>query len=115
MNKSVALVAILLLSQFTIAQRVPKRALVTTPASTDARVENALAGFQGRAWIYAKNLEPGILLIVRDDPHVVDVDRHRDATAARVDDADVRTEPIKRTGFGSDRDRVRNTTTDAVL
>lgn len=37
----------------------PMATAAPAPTSLDAKVENALAGFQGKAWIYAKNLDTG--------------------------------------------------------
>ncbi len=50
-----------------VAQK-PKPAAVPSPATTlDDRIQAALAGFEGKAWIYAKNLDTGKEYALRAD------------------------------------------------
>jgi beta-lactamase class A len=59
--KLAALVAMLLLSQLTSAQKTKPKpsAAVPAPVSLDARIQQAIDSFQGKVWIYAKNLDTG--------------------------------------------------------
>ncbi len=52
--------------------QIARPAPATTPLATslEARVEAALAGFQGKAWIYAKNLDTGKEYGLRGDEQV---------------------------------------------
>src|SRR5947208_12529492 len=56
--KLTSLVALLLLSQMIWSQKV-KPEPRPAPASLDARIQQAIDGFQGKVWIYAKNLDSG--------------------------------------------------------
>lgn len=54
------LVTALALSQIAPAQRSkPATTAIPLPPSLDSRVKDAIAGFQGKIWIYAKNLDTG--------------------------------------------------------
>lgn len=65
------LLVISTLSVGTLAQRSRPVAVVTpVPPSLEARIEAALAGFQGKAWIYAKNLDTGKEYGLRADEQV---------------------------------------------
>jgi len=48
-----------------------RAAVVRTPAiSTDAKIQAAIAGFQGKVWIYAKNLDSGNVYSLRGEEQV---------------------------------------------
>ena len=50
------------------AQRSTSRIkTITSPQTLDNKIESALAGFQGKAWIYAKNLDSGQDYSLRGD------------------------------------------------
>jgi beta-lactamase class A len=70
MKLKIALFAtVLLLSAIVPAQKA-KKAVTAAPAlppTLASRVEDALAGFQGKAWIYAKNLDTGKEFALRAD------------------------------------------------
>ncbi len=53
-------------STFTIGQK-PKPAVTAAPQTLDERIQAALDGFQGKAWIYAKNLDTGKDYALRAD------------------------------------------------
>jgi len=66
----VALAAILVLSQITWAQKAKSAsAVITTPArvTLESRLRDAISGFQGKVWIYAKNLDTGREFSLRGD------------------------------------------------
>ena len=69
MKKSTLIVLLLILfSNFSFGQR-SKSAVAASPAvqTLDERIQEALNGFQGKAWIYAKNLDTGKDYALRAD------------------------------------------------
>jgi beta-lactamase class A len=58
---------IVVASAFTLAQRNKKPSMSPAPAPLDERVRQAIDGFQGNVWIYAKNLDTGKEYSLRGD------------------------------------------------
>jgi beta-lactamase class A len=73
MKKILLLLVILLCIQGVFAQKKTKAATAKTsapksaPQTLDEKIQAALAGFQGKAWIYAKNLDTGKDYALRAD------------------------------------------------
>jgi beta-lactamase class A len=73
MKKILLLLVILLCIQGAFAQKKTKAATAKTsapksaPQTLDEKIQAALAGFQGKAWIYAKNLDTGKDYALRAD------------------------------------------------
>lgn len=63
-------VAILAAVSTASAQRSRPTPIPVAPATLDGKIQEALAGFQGRAWIYAKNLDTGKDYALRADEQV---------------------------------------------
>ena len=57
---------ILFLAAISYSQK-PKPSVEVAPSTVDSRVQNAIAGFQGKVWIYAKNLDTGKEYSLRGD------------------------------------------------
>src|SRR5689334_11531030 len=55
-----------LLPSVLFAQRTSNK-LTSPPATLEARIKDAISGFQGNAWIYAKNLDTGKDFALRAD------------------------------------------------
>lgn len=68
----VALLAAALVGPCTLfargARPVPQE--TTAPASLDQEVKAAIAGFRGKVWVYAKNLDSGVVYGLRGDERV---------------------------------------------
>jgi beta-lactamase class A len=73
MKKIFLLSLILLCVGGAFAQKKVRAAIAPTPApaaqTLDEKVQSALSGFQGKAWIYAKNLDTGKDYALRADEH----------------------------------------------
>src|SRR4029079_1570531 len=73
MKKTLLLLVILLCIQGAFAQKKTKAVAAkipvpkSTPQTLDEKIQAALAGFQGKAWIYAKNLDTGKDYALRAD------------------------------------------------
>jgi len=67
--KSSVLAPVMLLSTFVPAQKAKRvvTAAPIVPPTLESRVHGALTGFQGKAWIYAKNLDTGKEFALRAD------------------------------------------------
>jgi beta-lactamase class A len=67
--KSSVLATVMLLSTFVPAQKAKRvvTAAPIVPPTLESRVHGALTGFQGKAWIYAKNLDTGKEFALRAD------------------------------------------------
>lgn len=72
MNKTRLLIlnAFLLFLAFSIFAQRPKPAVVTAPQTLDVKIQNEIADFKGKVWIYAKNLETGKDYALRADEQV---------------------------------------------
>ncbi len=68
-KKSFVVLLILLFSQIAFAQNA-KPVISKNPQTLDEKIQNAIKGFNGRVWIYAKNLDTGKDFSLRGDEQV---------------------------------------------
>jgi beta-lactamase class A len=70
-NNLAILVVVIVFCQFALGQKVKPtpvpRVVKQLPASLDDRIKDAIAGFQGKVWIYAQNMDTGKEYSLRGD------------------------------------------------
>lgn len=66
-NTTLIIIVLLVCVSSNLAQRSRKPAFPPPSQTLDDKIQAALAGFQGKAWIYAKNLDSGIDYSLRGD------------------------------------------------
>ena len=72
MKKTIVAFAVLLfVSQFAVGQKMKPTpvppGVKPSPATLDSRIQDAIAGFQGKVWIYAQNMDTGKEYSLRGD------------------------------------------------